>query len=142
MRTFIISLVVLSFLMAGISIYSKYLDDAMNDIDECLKQISSYTNTNNWDTCKEKVYDLADIWNKNEPILAMFNDHEDVDKVKLAIGELKENVLLEEYAHTTKSLKETKILLERIKKNETLSLENILKVSHYDSNCHNMLYPA
>lgn len=131
MKTFIASLVVLSLLMVGISIYSKYLDDTMSDIDKCIEEVSVYTDKRNWSQCKEKIYKLSDIWKENEPILAMFNDHEDIDKIKLAIGELKENVLQENYEHTSKSLEETKILLERIKKNETLSLENILKVSHF-----------
>ena len=139
MKTFITSMVVLVLLMTAIGIYSQYLDNAMEDIDEILNNISDTLNENNWSLCKEKTLKLSEIWDKNEPILAMFNDHEDIDKIKLAIGELKENVSQRNYEHTSKTLAETKILLERIKKNETLSLENILKVSHFKIISHNML---
>ena len=139
MKTFLASMAVLLILMVAIGLYSKYLDDSMDDIEKCLKDISYNVNEYNWSECQKKMYLLSDIWKKNEPILAMFNDHEDVDNIKLAIGELNENIFQESYEHTSKSLTETKILLERIRKNETLSLENILKVSHYKVSSHNML---
>lgn len=139
MRTFIASLVVLTMLMVSIGVYSKYLDRTMNNIEKCMGDVSDCVYKQKWSEGKSEIQRLSDIWKENEPILAMFNDHEDVDKIKLAIGELKENVLQEDYEHTIKSLKETAILLERIKKNETLSLENILKVSHFNANSHIVL---
>ena len=56
----------------------------------------------------------------------MFNDHEDVDNLKLSINELNKDVLFKDKKHILKTLTETKILLERLKKNETLTLENVL----------------
>lgn len=139
MKTFVISLVVLVILMIGINIYSSYLENTLNDIEESLNSVAELAYAKKWDGCKKETEKLVSIWSKNEPTLAMFNDHEDVDNVKLSIGELKESVFHENYEHTFKSLEVTKILLDRIKKNETLSLENILGLAHFRLLCHNML---
>ncbi len=139
MKTFIISLVVLVILMVGINIYSYYLESALSDIEENLNIVTDLAYVKEWDECKNEMQNLVDIWGKNEPILAMFNDHEDVDKVKLSIGELKESINHKNYEHTFKALEETKLLLDRIKKNETLTLENILGLAHFGVLCHNML---
>lgn len=139
MKTFIVSLVVFCLLMTGIIIYSKYLVNAMEDIDECIKDITAHMHECDWIACRKKIYKLSEIWDKNESILAMFNDHEDVDKINLVIGELKDNAQQEGCERISELLVETKILLERIKKNQALTLENILKVSQLNEGCHNML---
>ena len=139
MKTFIISLVVLGVLLIGINIYSFYLEDAVGEIEKCFVDISDMVYEKEWEKCIKKTEKLLDVWRKNEPILAMFNDHEDVDNIKLSIGELKESVLHKNYEETFKTLAEAKILLERIRKNETLSLENILGLAHFSTRCHNML---
>lgn len=139
MKTFIISLIVLIILMVGINIYSSYLNNTISDIQEGIDSISSLTYEKEWEKCKEKVETLFDIWDKTEPVLAMFNDHEDVDNIKLSLTELKESVLHENYEHSFNALEETKILLERLSKNENLSLENILGLAHFGIQCHNML---
>lgn len=139
MKTFIISMVVLAILLTGISIYSYYLKGAVNDIYESIAQVSELTYNKDWENCKKSTEKLVNIFDKNEAILAMFNDHEDIDNLKLSIAELKESVLHENYEHTFKSLEETKILIERIEKNENLTLENILGLAHIGTHCHNML---
>lgn len=139
MKTFITSLVVLVALLIGINIYSFYLENTVKDIEDCIEEVSETALKREWEVCKEKAEKLVKVWSKNEPILAMFNDHEDVDNIKLSIGELKESVLHENYEHTFKTLAEAKILLDRIRKNETLSLENILGLAHFRVLCHIML---
>ncbi len=139
MKTFIISITVLLILLTGISIYSCYLGGTVKDIDKSIAQVSEFAYKRDWENCKKSTEKLVDIFDKNEAILAMFNDHEDVDNIKLSIAELKESVLHENFEHTFKALEETKILLERIEKNENLTLENILGLAHIGTHCHNML---
>ena len=93
----------------------------------------------NWEECSKAVKKLITKWDKHESILAMFNDHEDVDGVKLALGELKESVSYKDSEHTLKALTEAKTLIKRLQKNETLTLENILALAPFSLSCHNML---
>ena len=139
MKTFVTSMIVLLVLLVGIGIYSIYIDGVMQKIEKCVENISESAYKKEWSICKERIKELLEVWRKNEPVLAMFNDHEDVDNIEIAIGKLKENVLHENYENTFHALTETKILLERIKKNETFTLENVLKATHFGVVGHNML---
>lgn len=139
MKTFIASLVVLALLLIGINVYTYYLESTINDISEQVKIVSEAAYKKDWEYCKDNVKRLVDIWSEKEPVLAMFNDHEDVDNIKLSISKLKESILHENYEETFKCLGETNILLGRIKKNGTLTLENILSLAQFGALCHIML---
>lgn len=93
----------------------------------------------NWDNSHKKYEEIQKKWDENEGILAMFNDHGELDEIKLSLGELKESIMSKNTEHARKAVTETKIFLERLKKNETLNLENILKSSHNIIYCHIML---
>ncbi len=139
MKTFIASLIVLTLLLIGINVYTRYLESTINDISEQVKIVGESAYKKDWEYCKDNVKKLVHIWSKKEPVLAMFNDHEDVDNIKLSISKLKESVLHENYEETFKCLGETNILLDRIKKNSTLTLENILSLAQFGTLCHIML---
>ncbi len=139
MKTFIASLVVLALLLIGINIYTHYLESTINDISEQVKIVGETAYKKDWEYCKDNVKKLVNIWSKKEPVLAMFNDHEDVDNIKLSISKLKESVLHENYEETFKCLGEANILLDRIRKNSTLTLENILSLAQFGTLCHIML---
>lgn len=139
MKTFIASLAVLGILIAGISVYSVYLENTTDDLLSNLDKVSECSYKEQWEECRHQTDKLIEIWIKNQPVLSMFNDHEDIDEINLSISALKESVKFEDTEHTFKSLEETKILIERIRKNETLSLENILRLSPDGLSCHNML---
>ena len=139
MKTFISSLIVLTLLLIGINVYTRYLESTINDISEQVKIVGESAYKKDWEYCKDNVKKLVHIWSKKEPVLAMFNDHEDVDNIKLSISKLKESVLHENYEETFKCLGETNILLDRIKKNSTLTLENILSLAQFGTMCHIML---
>lgn len=132
MKTFISSLIVLLCIIIGVGIYSAYLDSVVTDLQESLGDLYDYIKSEDWENCKTEADKLSEKWSEYETVLAMFNDHEDVDKVKLSINALKENVKFKDKKHTSKSLSETKILLERLNKNETFTLENVLELSPKD----------
>lgn len=126
MKTFISALLVLTCIIVGVVIYSVYLDKVVTDLDNSLNKSSEYAQSENWDGCKSEIEILLKTWKRNETILAMFNDHQDVDSLKLSVNRLKEDVLFEDKKHFFKTLAETRIILQRLKKNETLTLENVL----------------
>ena len=132
MKTFISSLIVFVSVVISVIIYATYLDNFAEDLNKILENLSEYTHNENWDKSEEEINDLLKKWSKNEAILAMFNDHEDVDNLKLSIYELKKDVFFKDKKHISKTLSETKILLERLKKNETLTLENVLRLAPKD----------
>ncbi len=126
MKTFIISMVVLFMTIAGILFYSFYLYGTVSEFEAKIEKISENAYNTDWNRCKKEIDILLSDWEKDEAILSMFNDHEDVDKLELAIRDLKESVSFKNREHTFKSISQIKALLERLRKNETLTLENIL----------------
>ena len=124
MKTFIVALVVLATLITGISFYSSYLNNTTNQIEKDLDNLIKIAKEEKWDECSEAVTNLINKWDKHESILAMFNDHEDVDGVKLALGELKESVRYNDSEHTLKAITEAKTLIERLQKKRNSYFRN------------------
>ena len=140
MKTFISSLFVFVCIVISVIIYATYLGNVAEDLDKMLENLSAYTHNENWEMCEKEIDNILKEWSKNEATLAMFNDHEDVDNLKLSIHELKKDITFKDKKHISKTLTETKILLERLKKNETLTLENVLGLAPKSKNiivCYN-----
>ncbi len=138
MKTFVIALLVLAILLTGIFIYSVYIEKIDRNLTKIISSIEEYVSDENWDMSEKELKKLIDTWKKDEKILAMFNDHEDLDKIRLAIGELSESVHHKDDEHSQKALEDIKVLLERLVKNESFDLENILNLSQSGRSCHIM----
>lgn len=138
MKTFIVALLVLAILLTGIFIYSGYIEKIDHNLTKIINNIQEYVSKENWNMSEKELKKLIDTWKKDEKILAMFNDHEDLDKIRLAIGELSESVHHKDDEHSQKAIEDFKVLLERLVKNESFDLENILKLSQSERLCHIM----
>jgi len=138
-KTFITALLVLAVLVIGVGTYSVYLKNTTLELSEALEGILDSLEIEDWKECEEKNRALLEKWQKSEATLAMFTDHEDIDKVKLSFGDLNESILEKDKTQALISLSQARILLERLKKNESISLENILKFSPVSSYWHSML---
>ena len=139
MKTFLISLLALFCLIGGILTYSAYLTRTEKGIVKEISEISDCVYNQKWKDAENKTRKLIENWEKTEKILSMFNDHGDLDEITLAISDMKESVSNQDEEHSYKAIAEIKILLERLKKNEEFSIENVLALSHCSLSCHNML---
>ena len=139
MKTFLVAMLVLIILIAGILVYSSTLKNIERDLLSDIEDISDSVNREDWVNANKQTKTLTEKWTKHEVILAMFNDHEDLDKIRLSIGNLKESISYKNSEQTKKAITEIKILLERLKKNDSLSLENILGLAQYSLSYHSML---
>ncbi len=139
MKTFIIALLVLVILISGMFLYSGYTKRVEQDFTKMIDEISDLVNKSQWEYAKEKINDLKDLWEKSEKKLAIFNDHGDLDEIRLVIGDLGESISFTDAEHSKKAIESIRVLFERLIKNESLSLENILELSHTCSFCHIML---
>ena len=139
MRTFIIALLVLAILIMGVFVYSGYIKKIEKELINIIENISVLIESDEWGKSEHTFKELLKKWDKNEKILAMFNDHGDLDEIRLAIGDLKESVSHADSEHALKAIEDIKVLLERLAKNESLRLENILGLAHSRLFCHIML---
>lgn len=138
MKTFVIALLVLVILLTGIFIYSGYIEKIDHNLTKTINNIEEYVSTENWEMSEKELKKLINTWKNDEKILAMFNDHEDLDKIRLAVAQLSESIHHKEDEHSQIAIEEIKVLLERLVKNESFNLENILKLSQQVGLCHIM----
>lgn len=132
MKTFIIALLVLGVMMSGIVAYSLYIKDFEDNLMAVTDNISKKINEDDWENSYKEYKKLVKIWKENEIMLAMFNDHGDLDEIELEITDLNESIVYKDAEHSLKALDNIKVLLKRLAKNESFSIENILKMSHSD----------
>ncbi len=138
MKTFIIALVVLGILLTGVFMYSDYIKKVDSSLRNVIENIEKNTEKEEWNSAQKELKILNDIWKKDEKILAMFNDHEDLDKIKLEISELSEGIDYKNKEHSQKAIANIRVHLERLVKNESMSFENVLKMSQLIISCHIM----
>jgi len=139
MKTFIIALLVLLILISGMFVYSGYIKRVEQDFTKIIDEISDLVSKGQWEYAKKKSNDLNNLWEKSEKKLAIFNDHGDLDEIRLVIGDLEESISFTDTEHSKKAIESIRVLFERLIKNESLSLENILGLAHTGSFCHIML---
>lgn len=138
MKTFIVALLVLAILLTGIFIYSGYIEKIDHNLTKIISNLEEHISNKNWNMSEKELKKLINTWKKDEKVLAMFNDHEDLDKIKLTIAELTESIHFKDDQHSQKAIEDFKVLLERLVKNESFDLENILKLSQSGRLCHIM----
>ena len=126
MKTFIVALLVLVIILTGVFIYSDYIKRVDSSLREIIESIEKNADKEEWNTAEKELRKLIDIWKKDEKILAMFNDHEDLDKISLEISDLSESIHHRDTEHTKKAIEKIRVLIERVVKNESMSPENIL----------------
>ncbi len=126
MKTFIVAMLVLIILVGSVFSISAYLTNVEIDLIEIAEEVSVFSKKGEWDVAFKRFEKLSDKWDKKENIFSVFYNHEDLDDINLAMGNLKESILHNDLEHTLKAVSEIKILLERLIKNESLSIENIL----------------
>lgn len=138
MKTFIIALLVLGVMMSGIVAYSLYMKDFEDSLIKMTDNLSKKINEDDWDNSYKEYKKLSQIWEENKKVLAMFNDHGDLDEIELEIVDLNESIVDKDKQHSLKAVNNIKVLLKRLAKNESFSIENILKLSHNVIFCHIM----
>lgn len=138
MKTFIIALLVLGVMISGIVGYSFYMKNFEEKLLKNVDDISIKINEEDWESSHNEYKKMDRFWNKNKKILAMFNDHGDLDDIELEIVDLNESIVHKDKQHSLKAVDNIKVLLKRLAKNESFSIENILKMSHSYIFCHIM----
>jgi len=126
-------------LISGIYIYSGYIKNIEQEFAKIIDEISDSIIKNHWDEANKKNEKLNALWDKCEKKLAMFNDHGDLDEIELEIADLNKSIFYTDAEHAQKAVEKITILFKRLVKNESFSLENILKSAHDRLSCHIML---
>lgn len=129
MKTFIVALLAFILVISGTLVYSGYVKRAEREVMDLLDDVKTTLATENWNDAENGYEKLNKIWNKHEKILAVFNDHEELDDIRLSFADLKESIAYKSKEYGQKAIERIKVILKRIRKNESLTIENVLSLS-------------
>lgn len=127
----LISIIILDFVTNYIS--EKSVKEIMAKLDEIsiLIETAKYQNNQNElsseteKNLEEKVSNLKNEWNNKQNKLAMFVEHDELEKVTINIVLLEENIKNLEFVNAQEDEAEVKYWLNHFKEKEKLNLKNI-----------------
>ncbi len=127
----LISIIILDFVTNYIS--EKSVKEIMAKLDEIsiLIETAKYQNNQNElsseteKNLEEKVSNLKNEWNNKQNKLAMFVEHDELEKVTISIVLLEENIKNLEFVNAQENEAEVKYWLNHFKEKEKLNLKNI-----------------
>ena len=127
----LISIIILDFITNYIS--EKSVKEIMAKLDEIsiLIETAKYQNNQNElsseteKNLEEKVSNLKNEWNNKQNKLAMFVEHDELEKVTISIVLLEENIKNLEFVNAQENEAEVKYWLNHFKEKEKLNLKNI-----------------
>lgn len=127
MKTFITAIVVTLLLLFGICGYIVYLNSAADTFLSLTNSVTECAEQNEWETCQKKAEQLEKMWKEKKDMLCAFTDHGDLDKMEQTIYEVKESVRYRDEEETVRYAAVLVSIIERLRDNESITWENILK---------------
>ena len=91
----------------------------VNALDELKQEIINQNND------KEKIKKIEEYWNKEMKTLALYIEHDELEKVTNVISRLKGNVNNNQNGDSLENIEEIKFLLVHIKNKGDLSIQNV-----------------
>ena len=91
----------------------------VNALDELKQEIINQNND------KEKIKKIEEYWNKEMKTLALYIEHDELEKVTNVISRLKGNVNNNQNGDSLENIEEIKFLLVHIKNKGVLSIQNV-----------------
>ena len=124
-KELIISIIIVV-LIVGIDVISNnYLKDAVQILTTDLGQLRENTKNEEQEKEQEKIEEILDKWENKYERLAFFIEHNELEKVKTKIINVKSNIEMQENEQTIQNIDETIYLLEHIRDKDSLNLKDI-----------------
>lgn len=99
----------------------EYIVDKYNNK---LQELSINLNRTNFEL--SKIIDIKNEWEKDYKILALYIEHDELEKIGNVISKLNSNVENKEKENSLENIKEIKFLLTHIQNKSILNIQNVL----------------
>ena len=100
----------------------EYIVDKYNNK---LQELSINLNRTNFEL--SKIIDIKNEWEKDYKILALYIEHDELEKIGNVISKLNSNVENKEKENSLENIKEIKFLLTHIQNKSILNIQNVFK---------------
>ena len=127
MKTFIIAIIATSVILSGIFVYIFYMNHTMETFLSLTNAVAEYAQKEEWNQCHQTVKQLEQEWSKRKNLLCAFTDHGDLDKMEQELYEMSKCVFYQNEEDVVRCATILASIIERVKDNESITWENILK---------------
>jgi len=139
MKTFIISIFVLVFMVTGFVLYTGFLIRFTDELNLKIDTISNFAEQEEWQECNSSAEEFIALWNKKKKMLSIFSNNDDIAEIEYSLCELRENIRHNDRAETAITSSVLRAKIESLRTYETLSVENILRHTPDSTRMHTML---
>ena len=127
----IISIVIIIAIIIGNNISQGYTDSSIEEIDKKLSNVREQVYKsleidakNNNDKMKQEIDEILEEWEKRYYLLAIYIEHDELEKVKKELVSLKASIDVEEYQDAIGDVDRCTFSLEHLKEKEILNVDN------------------
>ena len=128
-KELIISIVIVVSIFIGNAVTENYTKESITETTQSLASLREEIIKDEKDidneVAKKKVYDIYEKWSLRHEKLAYYIEHDELEKVKTELTELKGYIEKEEYSNALPDLDKSVYILEHIKDKTALNLKNI-----------------
>ena len=100
-------------------------DKLIFETQNLLSTLKENLSSEDFEDGKKNIKKLQNNWEKNNKILSLFIEHDELEKVSTKVEVIKENATNGEYENALEDIVEAKYILEHIKDKYNFSLKNI-----------------
>ena len=129
-KELVISVIIVVVIIAGDIFTTKYTNKSIETTTQSLSEIGKEMEKENEedinkDKLKEQIKEIRDDWNERHKKLAIYIEHDELEKIETNLASLNGYLNMEEYGDSMAQLEASVYVLKHIKNKTTLSLINI-----------------
>ena len=102
-----------------------YLDDKLDEIKQLSLEDNENNTTQNKDKIQEKIRKFREDWSKINASMALYIEHDELEKVNTSLVILEQNLILGEYVQGIAELENCKYILNHIEDKESMRIINL-----------------
>ena len=130
-KEIIISIVIIITIIIANNISQGYTDSSIEEIDKKLSNLREQVYNsleinvkNNSTKMKREIDEIIEEWEKRYYVLAIYIEHDELEKVKKELVSLKASINVEEYQDAIGDVDRCTFALEHLKEKEVLNVDN------------------
>ena len=121
----IICIIIVSAIFIGNFISQDYTKQTVTQLTDTLSDLRQKVIDKNDTQSQEKIENINKEWDNKKSKLAYYIEHDELEKIETGLTEIKSNIQTLEYEHGIEQIDKTIFLLEHVRDEYEVNLENI-----------------
>lgn len=125
MKSIWVCLILAAIIVVLIVVPHIFIKNTTYEMSDILKQADDAIKQEDWETAAEKCHSISESWDKYTPLYEMIVEHQEVDEIIMSIRQLELFAREEEKPEARALIAELNFLINHLRENDNLSVENI-----------------